>query len=170
VGLEARHPTRFATTALATPGARRTERARRQAADELINFLGLGDYADSFVGELSTGTRRIVELAGLLANDARLLCLDEPAGGVAQRETEALGPLLVAIQRELDASMLVIEHDMPFLMGISHRVVALAEGQIIAAGTPDEVRHDPAVIDSYLGTDERAVARSGTIAAERGQS
>ena len=133
-------------------------------ADDLISFLGLGDYANTFVGDLSTGTRRIVELAGLLANDARLLCLDEPAGGVAQRETEALGPLLVAIRRELDASMLVIEHDMPFLLGISHRVVALAEGKVIATGTPGEIRRDQAVIDSYLGTDERAVARSGAIA------
>ena len=99
VALEARGRTPFVATALALPSARRSERARRADADELISFLGLGRYADSYVVDLSTGTRRIVELANLLALDARVLCLDEPTSGLAQRETEKFGPLLVVDPR-----------------------------------------------------------------------
>ena len=119
--------------------------------------------SDVRIADLSTGTRRIVELAGLLALDARVLCLDEPTAGVAQRETEAFGPLILEIRRELDAAMLVIEHDMPLIMGISDRVYCLEAGKVIAGGAPDEVRNDPRVVASYLGTDERAIARSGEV-------
>ena len=105
-------------------------------ADELIGFLGLGRYASNRIADLSTGTRRIVELAGLLALDARVLCLDEPTAGVAQRETEAFGPLIKEIRRELGAAMLVIEHDMPLIMSISDRVYCLEVGRVIAEGAP----------------------------------
>ena len=115
------------------------------------------------IADLSTGTRRIVELACLLALDAKVLCLDEPTAGVAQREAEAMGPLLVEIREQLDASMLVIEHDMALIMGMSDRLYALGLGRVIAEGRPDEVRNDPAVIASYLGTDERVLARSGPV-------
>jgi ABC-type branched-subunit amino acid transport system ATPase component/ABC-type branched-subunit amino acid transport system permease subunit len=161
VALEARGRTGLLSAALWLPRSVRGERAKRAHADELIDFLGLGRYADAFVSELSTGTRRIVELAGLLALDARVLCLDEPTAGVAQRETEAFGPLIVEIRRQLGASMLVVEHDMPLILGISDRVVCLEAGRVIAQGVPGTVRDDPAVIASYLGTDERAIARSG---------
>lgn len=161
VALEARHRTRFSTTALFLPHGFRTDRVQRSEADEIINFLGLDRYADRFIAELSTGTRRIVELAALLALDARVLCLDEPTAGVAQRETEAFGPLLLRIRDELDASLLVIEHDMPFIMGITDRVYCLEAGRVIADGTPSELREDAAVIASYLGTDQRAIQRSG---------
>ena len=137
------------------------ERTRRAEADDLVGFLGLGRYAETYISDLSTGTRRIVELAGLLALDARVLCLDEPTAGLAQRETEAFGPVIVDIRRELSASVVVIEHDMPLIMGISDRVYCLELGQIIASGEPDSVRNNPAVIASYLGADERAIARSG---------
>ena len=120
----------------------------------------MGRYADSFISDLSTGTRRIVELAGLLAVDAKVLCLDEPTAGVAQRETEAFGPLIQEIRRELGASMLIIEHDMPLIMSISDRVYCLESGAVIAEGEPEGVRNDPAVIGSYLGTDVRAIERS----------
>jgi ABC-type branched-subunit amino acid transport system ATPase component/ABC-type branched-subunit amino acid transport system permease subunit len=163
VALEARGRTGLLSAALWLPRSVRGERASRSAAAELIDFLGLGRYADSYVSELSTGTRRIVELAGLLALDARVLCLDEPTAGVAQREAEAFGPLIVEIRRQLGASMLVVEHDMPLIMGISDRVVCLEAGRVIAVGEPDTVRNDPAVIASYLGTDDRAIARSGAV-------
>ncbi|MCI0634453.1 MAG: ABC transporter ATP-binding protein, partial [Actinobacteria bacterium] len=165
VALDARGRTPFWTTALGLPTARRRERSRRAGADELISFLGLGRYADAHVTDLSTGTRRIVELANLLALDARVLCLDEPTAGLAQRETEAFGPLLVSIRREMDASMIVIEHDMPLIMSMSDRVYCLEAGTVIAEGTPREVRNDGRVIASYLGTDERAIARSNSGAA-----
>jgi len=166
VALEARGRTPFVATALAMPAARRHERARRADADELISFLGLGRYADSYVIDLSTGTRRIVEIANLLALDARVLCLDEPTAGLAQRETEKFGPLLVSIREEMSASMIIIEHDMPLIMAMSDRVYCLELGKVIAAGPPSEVRNDPLVIASYLGTDERAIQRSDTASSD----
>lgn len=160
VALEARRRTRFLPTAVAWPGSRRVERVRASEAVDLIDFLGLGRYADSYTADLSTGTRRIVELAALLAVDARVLCLDEPTAGVAQRESEAFGPLILEIRRELGASMVVIEHDMPLVMGISDRIYCLDLGKVIAEGEPERVRQDPLVVASYLGTDARAIDRS----------
>ncbi len=163
VALEARGRTGLLSTALFLPRSFARERQRRAEADDLIGFLGLGRYASNRIADLSTGTRRIVELAGLLALDARVLCLDEPTAGVAQRETEAFGPLIKEIQRELGAAMLVIEHDMPLIMSISDRVYCLEIGRLIAEGDPVTVRNDPKVIASYLGVDERAIARSGAV-------
>ena len=160
VALEARERTPLLATATGLPPSTRISRAQRAAADEIIDFLGLGRYGDSYVGDLSTGTRRIVEVGGLLALDAHLMCLDEPTAGVAQREAEAFGPLLVSINRELQSSMLIIEHDMPLIMSVSDHVYCLEAGQVIAEGSPDQVRADPLVIASYLGTDERVIGRS----------
>ncbi len=123
VALEARERSWLVPSMTGLPPSPGRERRKRVEAEELIEFLGLGRYADEFVSNLSTGTRRIVELGTLLAVDARVLLLDEPTGGVAQREAEAFGPLIVRVQRELGAAMLVIEHDMPLIMGISDRVV-----------------------------------------------
>ena len=147
---------------LALPPSPIAERRKRREADEIISYLGLGRYADSLIGELSTGTRRIVELGALIALDSKLLLLDEPTAGVAQRETEAFGPLIQTIQRELGASILIIEHDMPMVMSISNRIYCLEAGRVIAEGDPQSIRTNPAVIASYLGTDERAIQRSNT--------
>jgi ABC-type branched-subunit amino acid transport system ATPase component len=163
LALEARDPTRLASSVFGLPGARRAESRKAREAAELVDFVGLGRYRDFFVSDLSTGTRRICELACLVALDAHVLCLDEPTAGVAQRETEAFGPLLRAIQRELGCAMLVIEHDMPMVMALSDRVYCLEAGRVIAEGTPTEVRHDPLVVASYLGTDERAINRSDAL-------
>ena len=89
-----------------------------------------------------------------------MLCLDEPTAGIAQRETEAFGPLLKQIQKELGASMLVIEHDMPMIMALSDRVYCLEAGTVISEGKPSKGRNEPVVVSSYLGTDERAISRS----------
>jgi ABC-type branched-subunit amino acid transport system ATPase component/ABC-type branched-subunit amino acid transport system permease subunit len=161
VALEGRHRTGFTSTALFLPKGFRADRRQRADAEEIIAFLGLGPYAERFCAELSTGTRRIVELGALLALDARILCLDEPTAGIAQRETEAFGPLLLRIREELDASLVVIEHDMPLIMSISDRVYCLEAGRVIAEGSPSECRENPIVIASYLGTDQRAIRRSG---------
>ena len=151
LALEARRKTPFIGTALHLPGGFRHDRSQRAEAAELIDFLGLGRYAYNYTAELSTGTRRIVELTCLVAVNARLLCLDEPTAGVAQRESEAFGPLILQICSELEASMLIIEHDMPLAMGISDRVYCLEAGQVIAVGDPNEITRDDRVIASYLG-------------------
>jgi ABC-type branched-subunit amino acid transport system ATPase component/branched-subunit amino acid ABC-type transport system permease component len=128
---------------------------------ELVGLLGLERYAHTPTSVLSTGTRRIVELACLLAEDPVLMLLDEPSAGVAQRETEALGPLLARIRDHTGAAMVVIEHDMPLLAGLCDRLVAMELGAVLVEGSPAEVLAHPAVIASYLGTDAAAINRSG---------
>ena len=161
VALEARSRSNLIASMTGLPPSPGQERAKRAEADEIVGYMGLGRYADHFVATLSTGTRRIVELSSLLAVNARVLLLDEPTGGVAQREAEAFGPLIKQVQRELNAAVIVIEHDMPLVMGISDRVYCLEAGAVIAEGPPEQVRRDPLVIASYLGNSERAVGRSG---------
>ena len=136
-------------------------RRRRRAVDEICDLVGLGRYADSFVADLSTGTRRLCELATMLALGPSLLLFDEPTAGVAQRDAEAFGPLIRRVREELGAAAVVVEHDVPLLVGMCDRLVCLSAGQVLRAGPPDEVVADPAVVEAYLGTDPRAVARSG---------
>src|SRR4029079_1393070 len=136
LALEARQRTPFWSTALFLPRSTRIERQKRADAAELIDFLGLGGYADRFVAELSTGTRRIVELAAMLAVAPRVICLDEPTAGVAQRETEAVGPLIKRAQAELEPPLIVVEHDLPLILSISDRVCCLEAGRVIAEGLP----------------------------------
>jgi len=164
LALEARAATSFWGTLLFLPRSTRLERRRATDAAELIDFLGLGRYADRFVAELSTGTRRIVELAALLAAAPSVICLDEPTAGVAQREAEAFGPLITRVQSELDATLIIVEHDLPLILTISDRLYCLEAGAVIAEGTPAEIRSNALVIASYLGTDERAIARSSAVA------
>ena len=164
VALEARSRSLLVPSMTALPPSPSQERTKRAEADELIDYMGLKRYADHFVATLSTGTRRIVELSSLLAVNARVLLLDEPTGGVAQREAEAFGPLIKQVQAELDAAVIVIEHDMPLVMGISDRVYCLEAGAVIAEGPPEQVRQDPLVIASYLGTSNQAIGRSGPSA------
>ena len=147
--------------ALHLPAVADSEAAVHQRVEELIELMGLGAFRDKFVHELSTGSRRIVDLACILAHQPTVLLLDEPSSGIAQREAEALGPLLLRIRDSLGASILVIEHDLPLLASVSDRLIALDLGEIIAQGAPDAVVHDPAVVAAYLGTDEAAIARSG---------
>src|SRR5207248_11210053 len=123
--------------------------------------MGLATWSNTLTGDLSTGTRRICDLTVQVAGKASVLLLDEPTGGVAQREAEAFGPLLCQIRDELDCSIVIVEHDMPLLMGLCDRIYAMVEGTVIAEGTPEEIRNNAAVIGSYLGTDRTAIERSG---------
>ncbi|MCU1427683.1 MAG: ABC-type branched-chain amino acid transport system, ATPase component, partial [Actinomycetia bacterium] len=140
--------------------------ARR--VEELIALMGLGAFRDKFVRELSTGSRRIVDLACVVAHQPKVLLLDEPSSGIAQREAEALGPLLLRIRDLTGASVLIIEHDVPLLTSISDRMIALDLGEIVAMGTPAEVVRDPRVVGSYLGESEDVIARSGSRAGGNG--
>ncbi|HZQ77728.1 MAG TPA: ATP-binding cassette domain-containing protein [Acidimicrobiia bacterium] len=147
--------------ALHLPASYESETDLAARVEALIDLMGLGAFRDKLLGELSSGSRRIVELACILAQDPAVVLLDEPSAGVAQRETEALGPLLRRVQVYTGCSMLVIEHDMPLIAAVSDEVIALELGRVIARGTPGEVLSHPRVVESYLGTDEAAIARSG---------
>ncbi len=147
--------------ALYLPAVIESEAAVFDRVEQLIEFMGLEAFRDKFTHELSTGSRRIVDLACVLAHQPTVLLLDEPSSGIAQREAEALGPLMLKIRDQLGASVLVIEHDLPLLSSVSDRMIAMDLGRVIAEGTPQEVVHDPRVVASYLGEDETAIARSG---------
>jgi ABC-type branched-subunit amino acid transport system ATPase component len=149
------------TAMIGAPWVRAAERSNRRRATEIVEAFGLAQWADALTSELSTGMRRICDLAAQVATEPRLLLLDEPTAGVAQREAEAFAPLVRRIRDDLDCAILVIEHDMPMLMGLCDRVYAMDTGSVIAEGTPAEVREDPAVIASYLGTNTAAISRSG---------
>ena len=136
LALEARDATSFWGSLLWVPSIRPGAASKYAEAGELIDFLGLGRYADRYVAELSTGTRRIVELATVLAVAPRVICLDEPTAGVAQREAEAFGPLILRVQQELDATLIVVEHDLPLILSISDRIYCLEAGRVIAEGLP----------------------------------
>jgi ABC-type branched-subunit amino acid transport system ATPase component/ABC-type branched-subunit amino acid transport system permease subunit len=157
LSLERVHPTRLVPSLLGLRGA---EKRKLRQAEDLVGWMGLGRYRSSQIQELSTGTRRITEIACLVALQPQLLLLDEPSSGVAQKETEALGALLVRLKAELGLTLIIIEHDIPLIMGLSDRIVCMADGEVIAAGTPEEVRNDPAVVEAYLGGSMAAIERS----------
>jgi ABC-type branched-subunit amino acid transport system ATPase component len=149
--------------ALHLPNVRRSEAKVRRRVERLIEMFGLGDYRDKFVRELSTGSRRIVDLACTLAADPKVLLLDEPSSGVAQRETEELGPLLHRIMWETGCSLLVIDHDMPLLTSVCDELLALDLGQTVTRGTPQAVLEHPQVLRAYLGGTPEVVNRSGNL-------
>src|SRR5207249_11116081 len=155
--------------AIGSPASRRAEKQIRGRVEELLDLMGLRAFGNKFVAELSTGSRRIVDLACCLAHDPKILLLDEPSSGIAQRETEALGPLLIDIRDKTGAALLVIEHDMPLITSISDEIIALELGAVIARGTPQEVVNDPRVVASYLGTTEEVINRSGDVRRPTGE-
>ena len=163
IALEADDPSDVVPVIAGFGPARRAEARKTATAIGHLSLFGLHRYADAHIADLSTGTRRIVEMACLAAQGSRLLLLDEPTAGVAQRESEAMAPMIERVRSELGAAVLIIEHDMPMIMGLSDRVYCLAAGTEIAHGDPEVVRRDPAVVAAYLGTDDRAIARSGAI-------
>jgi branched-chain amino acid transport system ATP-binding protein len=137
-----------------------TERKLAARADELIGIMGLDDYRDKFVSDLSTGSRRIVDLACQIGINPKVILFDEPSSGIAQRETEALGPLLLRIRDITGASILIIEHDMPLITSVSDRIVACDLGRVVVDGDADTVLNHPQVVASYLGSAREVIERS----------
>jgi ABC-type branched-subunit amino acid transport system ATPase component len=130
--------------------AREEEAARRHRAAALVDFVGLADCRDAEVGTLSFGQGRLLEIARALAGEPRLMLFDEPAAGLTPAETVRLAEIIRGIA-ERGIAVLLIEHDMRFLLPLAHRVAVLNFGVKIADGTPDEIRAHPAVMDAYLG-------------------
>lgn len=128
-----------------------SERDVLRRVDELLDSFGLGRYANSFIHELSTGTRRVVELACSVAHSPSVLLLDEPTAGIAQRETEALAEMLPGVRESLDLSMIVVEHDLAFISSVADRLVCMDLGRELASGAPEAVLDDPDVLMAYFG-------------------
>jgi ABC-type branched-subunit amino acid transport system ATPase component len=146
---------------LRLPVQQNSERALDARVDELVEMLGIGSFRAKFVRELSTGSRRVVDLACVLAHRPSVVLLDEPSSGIAQRESEALAPLITRIRDALGASIVLIEHDMPLVTAVADRLTALDQGHVVVDGRPAEVLNHPDVVASYLGNRDDLIARSG---------
>ena len=162
VAMERRAAKNPVLAAVWAPPILRSERKLTSRVDGYIELLGLGAYEDKFIRELSTGTRRAVEVACQMAAEPRVLLLDEPSSGLAQAETEALGPTLTRVVRETGCALLVIEHDLPLITRIADRLVGMELGRVLVTGPPPDVLSDERILRSYLSASPEIIERSGS--------
>jgi branched-chain amino acid transport system ATP-binding protein len=150
-----------------TAGYKQAERQAIERAKFWLERTGLIDRADDPAGDLPYGAQRRLEIARAMCTGPTLLCLDEPAAGLNPRESEELNKLLLSIKHDEKIGILLIEHDMSVVMGISDHIVVLDYGEKISDGTPVQVKSDPAVIRAYLGVDDEAEERAAIAAAKK---
>ena len=133
------------------PAARHEEQQNRQRAFELLELVGLGGQADRLARNFAYGDQRRLEIARALAIEPTLLLLDEPAAGLNSQEKQGLSDFIRMIRQQFNLTVLLIEHHVPLVMGLCDRVAVLNFGKLLTLGTPEQVQHDPAVIEAYLG-------------------
>jgi ABC-type branched-subunit amino acid transport system ATPase component len=160
---DARRAVGVVSSTIQMPWARRAERNKRQAVDAVISSFGLTRFRHHRTAELSTGTRRVVDLASIVLARPRLLLLDEPTAGIAQREAEAFIPLLRRLHQVADCTILLVEHDVPLVFELCSKVVVMETGTVVSSGTPDQVSRDPRALAAYLGASAEALAVSGPV-------
>jgi branched-chain amino acid transport system ATP-binding protein len=153
VGADANHKTGMISALFRLPRHRREEEAAHERAMELLRFMGIHRHADELAANLSYGDQRRLEIARAMATEPKLICLDEPAAGFNPAEKATLMDLIRKV-RDQGYTVLLIEHDMRLVMGVTDRIVVLEFGRKIAEGKPAEIRDNPAVIAAYLGVDE----------------
>jgi len=151
VGRHRHRKTNLISEILFTPSARRQELENREKVEEIIDFLDLQAFRDKMISGLPYGVRKVVEVARALATDPKLLLLDEPASGLSVEETTDMRWWIDDIRRQMGITVLMVEHDMGLVSGVSDRVLAMADGAKLALGTPAEVQSHPAVVEAYLG-------------------
>jgi branched-chain amino acid transport system ATP-binding protein len=154
-GLHMRHGEGVLTTLLGLPRFHRAEATIRRRAREIVELAGLETLGPGRAGDLAYGDQRRVEIARALATEPRVLLLDEPAAGMNPTETRAVVELIRRVHEDFAVAVLVVEHDMRLIMNLCRHIQVLDRGRFLAAGTPEQVQTDPAVVAAYLGTRRR---------------
>lgn len=156
VGRHRHRTTNLLTEMLFTPFVRSEERRHRAAVEKVIEFLDLQPYREKFIAGLPYGVRKVVEMGRALAIEPKLLLLDEPASGLSVEETQDVAFWIEDIKTQMGVTVLMVEHDMHLVASVSDRVLALADGKVVAMGTPHEVQNHPKVIEAYIGTNAKS--------------